>query len=79
MHIKRRHHQLFQAGIASEAGEGIENGGYFLRQFRFAGEQTKIGVNPRGPRVIVASAQVDIAPELVCITANDEQRLGMRF
>ena len=79
VHIKRRHHQFFQAGITGQASERIENDGYFLGQFWFAGEQTKVGINARSAWVIVASAQLDIAPELVCVTTNNEQCLGMRF
>src|ERR1043166_5129157 len=29
--------------------------------------------------MIVASSQVNVAPELICVPANDEQRLRMRF
>ena len=79
VHIKRRDHQFFQSWITGQASERIEDDCHFLRQFRFAGEQTKVGVNARGARVIVASAEVHVAPELVCIAANDQQRLAMRF
>jgi hypothetical protein len=56
VHIKWRHHYFFESRITGQTGKGVENGCYFLRQFRFAGEQTKVGVNARGARVIVASA-----------------------
>ena len=79
VHIKRRHHQFFQAGIAGEASQCVENDCYFLGQFRFTGEQTKIRVDPGGARVIIAGAQVDVAPELIRVAANDQQCLAMRF
>ena len=79
MHIKRGDHQFLQTRITSEAGESVENNCYFLGQFRFAGEQTEVGVNARGARVIITSAQVNVAPKLICVTANDQQRLAMCF
>jgi hypothetical protein len=56
MHIKWRDHQFFESWITGQTGEGVENDCYFLRQFGFAGEQTKVGVNARSARVIVTGA-----------------------
>src|SRR5437667_3785679 len=79
MHVERRDHQFFQARIASKAGESIENSCHFLAQLRLAREQTEVGVNSRCARMIVACAELDVAPELVGIAANDEQRFAMRL
>src|SRR6266705_2733265 len=79
MHVERRDHQFFQARITSEAGESVENSCHLAGQFRFAREQTEIGVNARGTGMIIPSAELDVAPELVRIAANDEQRLAMRL
>ena len=79
VHIKRRDDYFFQSWITGQAGEGIEDDRYFLRQFRFAREKTKVGVNARGARMIIARAEVNVVPELVCVAANDQQRFAMRF
>src|SRR4030095_4073506 len=56
MHIKRRDHQFLESRITCQASESVEDSRYFLRQLGFAGEQTKVGVNARSARVIVARA-----------------------
>ena len=79
VHVERRDHQFFQSRITGEAGKRIENGRHFFAQLRFTGEQTEIGVNARGPRVIISRAEMDVTPELVGVTPNDQQRLAMRL
>src|SRR4029453_18464016 len=77
VHVERRDHQLFQPRITGKAGKRIENGRHFFAQLRFTGEQTEIGVYARRPRVIISSAQMDVTPELVGVTSNDQHRLAM--
>src|SRR4029077_6236152 len=79
VHVEWRDQQFFQSRITSEAGERIENGREFLAQLRFAGEQTEIRVNARRPRVIISRAEMDVTPELVGVTPNDQHRLTMCF
>ena len=79
MQIEGRDHQFFQAGITGQARKCIKYCCDFLRQFRFAREQTEVGVNARRTRMIIARAELDVTPELVRIAANNEQRLAMGF
>ena len=34
VHVERRDHQFFQAGITGKTGERVEHGRHFLRQLR---------------------------------------------
>jgi hypothetical protein len=73
--IERGHEQFFQAGETGEAGEGIEDDRDFLGDFRIGREQTEVGVDARGPCMVVAGAEVDVLPEPVRIAADNEERL----
>ena len=77
MHVERRHHQFFQAGITSQACERVEHGCHFLGQLRFAGEQTEVGINAGSTRVIIARAEMDIVPEAIGVAPDDEERFAM--
>ena len=64
-------------GITGEAGQRVEDDRDLLGDLRIAGEQTEVGVNARGARVIIAGAEMHIMPEPIGIAADDEQRLAM--
>ena len=46
---------------------------------RIARQQTEVGVDARGARVIIAGAEMDVTPEPIGIAPNDEQRFAMRL
>ena len=79
LHVKRRDHQFFQAGITSKTGERVKHGCHFLGQLGFAGEQAEIGINARRPRMIIPRSEMDIMTESVRIASDDEQHFAMRF
>ena len=71
---------FFKPGISGQAGQGIENDGDFLGQL--AGSlvsKTEVGVNPRGARMVIAGAEMDVLPQPIGIAPNDEERFAMRF
>ena len=79
LQIKRRDQQFFQAGITGEAGEGVEDDRDFLGDLRVGREQTEVGVNARGARMVIARAEMHILPEPIGIAADDEERFAMCF
>jgi len=70
--------------LLAEAGEKIEEVGEIGADLCSAGHQPHVGVVKRGAGVVVAGAEVDIAPNLhpplgVMLAADDQQRLGVRL
>ena len=61
----------------AEAGQHVEEVGQVLAQRRVAGEEPEVGVEPRGARVVVAGADVHVAPDVVALAAHHQHDLGV--
>ena len=77
--IERRDEQFFHARITGEPGEGVEDDRDFLGDLRIGREQTEVGVDARGARMIIAGAEMHIMPEPIGIAPDDEERFAMRL
>ena len=59
----RRHHQLLQARRIGVAGQRVEERGRVLGDRLRRRHQAEVGVDARGPLVVVAGAEVHVAPQ----------------
>ena len=59
----------------AEAGDEVEEVGDVGGDVRVGGEQADVLVDPRGRRVVVAGADVHVAPQPVALAPDDERRL----
>ncbi len=75
--VTRRHHQLVVAVAAAVAGEVVEQPGHVGADVDVAREDAEVLVQPGGLGVVVARADVAVAPELVAVVAHDEHALGV--
>ena len=60
---------------AAEAGDEVEQVGDVGADVRVGGEEADVLVEARGRRVVVAGADVRVAPQPVALAADDERRL----
>ena len=72
---ERRHEELAKALRTPEAGDVVEEVGDVRGDLLVGGEETEVLVDPGGQRVVVARAEVDVAPERSALAAYDERRL----
>ena len=79
LHVEWRDHQLLQARITGETGQGVENDRDLFGQLRIAAQQTEVGINARRALMIIAGAEMNVTPDLVGIAPDDEQQFAMRF
>src|SRR6185437_15661215 len=73
--VERRDEQLAEALRTSEARHEVEEVGDVGGDVRVGGEHADVLVDPRGRRVVVAGADVDVAAQPVAFPAHDERRL----
>ena len=77
--IEWRDQQFFHARITGQTGERVEDDRDFLGDFRIRREQTEVGVDARGARMIIAGAEMDVVTEMIGIAAHDEERFAVRL
>ena len=75
--IEWSNQKLFQARVTGQSRERVEDNRDFLGDFRIGREEAEICVNARGPRMIIAGAEMDILPEPVGIPPNDQECLAV--
>ena len=71
----RRHEEAPELALAREAGQDVEQVGDVRAELRAAGEQPEVHVQAGRPRVVVAGADVDVAPEAAAFAPHDERDL----
>ncbi len=59
------------------AGQQVEERAGVLAEVGTAGEEAQVGVVPRGRRVVVAGAQVDVPADAVVVAAHHQRRLAV--
>ena len=59
------------------AGQQVEEVAGVLAELGAAGEEAEVGVEPRGGRVVVAGAEVDVAADAVVLAADDQGGLAV--
>ena len=74
-----RDEQLAVALRAPEAGQVVEEVGDVGGDVGPAGEEARVGVEPRGARVVVAGADVHVAADAAVLAAHHERALGVRL
>jgi peroxiredoxin Q/BCP len=62
---------------AADAGEHVEEVGGVFAELGACGEEGEVGVELGGGGIVVAGAEVEVAPDLVFIAADDEGHLGV--
>ena len=77
--IERRDQQFFHSRITGQAGERVENDRDFFGDFWIRREQTEIGVDARGARMIIAGAQMHVMAQTIGIAPHDEERFAVRL
>ncbi len=70
-----RDEQLAEALRAAEAGQVVEEVGHVGRDLLVGREQAEVLVEARRERVVVAGAEVDVAPQALRLPADDERHL----
>ena len=75
--IERRHQQVAEPLRAAEARDEVEEVGDVLADLCVGREHADVLVDPRRRRVVVARADVDVAPQLIAFAPNDQRRLRM--
>ena len=75
----RRDQQILVVGDLRKAGERVEELRHVGAEFAAAREEAQIGVEARGLLVVVAGAEVHVAPNAVFFLPHDHQRLGVHF
>ena len=75
--MRGRDQQLAVVGLAAVPGEVVEEVGEVGAEVGIGGEQPDVFVEVRGLRVVVAGADVAVAPDAVGFLAHDEQHLGV--
>ena len=76
-HLERRHEQLAESLRAPEAGDVVEDVGDVGRDLLVGREDPDVLVVARGRGVVVARADVDVAPQPARLAADDERHLGV--
>ena len=79
LQVERRDHQFFQAGIIGQTGERVEDNADFLSHFRVARQETEVRIRASCPRMIIASAEMDVVPQAIAVPPDNEERLAMRL
>ena len=77
--VDRPDEELLVVAGAREAGEEVEELGRVLADDLVAGEQVEVGVEARGHHVVVAGAEVHVAPDAVAFAAHHHADLGVRL
>ena len=72
---RRRHRQLLQPRRIGIAGQRAEERGRVFGDRLRAGHEPEVGVDPRGPLVVVAGAEVDVAPQALRRPPDDQADL----
>ena len=75
--VHRGDDQLLPGVPLRVAGQEVEQGAGVLAELGPAGEEAEVGVEPRGGRVVVAGAEVDVAADAVVLAADDQGRLAV--
>ena len=78
-HASRRHQQAPVELLRGVAGQGVEQLRGVGRHRRITRQQTHVGVNAGGDRVVVAGRQVQVAPQRTRLTAHHQGDLAVRF
>ena len=73
----RRDQQPAVAALARDAGEDVEEVGHVGADLVVAGQHAQVDVEARRLVVVVAGADVDVAPQPAALAADDERRLGV--
>ena len=73
--VERRDEQLAELLRLAESCQVVEEVGDIRRDLLIRGEEPEVLVDPRVDRVVVAGADVRIAPKPVRVTPDDERRL----
>ncbi len=79
VHAERRLHEFLELRGLGQAGELQEQLVHVLPDLIVAGEQAVVGVGTRGPWMIVAGAQVAVAPDSARLAPHDHGQLGVRL
>ena len=79
VHVLRRRHEARVARLAREARQGVEEVRRVLAELRAARHEAEIRVDARRRFVVVAGAEVHVAPDLVLLAADDERDLAVRL
>src|SRR5262245_42587927 len=75
--IDRRHEQLAIALLPRISGQVVEQLRDVFAEIFVGGEESQVGVNAGGDRVVIAGAEVHVAAQLVLLLAHDESDLGV--
>ena len=75
--VHRGDDQLVPVVALRVAGQQVEQGAGVLAELGPAGEEAQVGVEPRGGRVVVAGAEVDVAADAVVLAAHDQRGLAV--
>ena len=75
--VKRRLHQFAQIGRTTQTGELHEQCLDVFAKSRTRGQQREIRIAPGRALVVVAGAQVHVAPHLAVLAADDQHHLGV--
>ena len=74
-----RDHQVLVGGVAREARQVVEQVRDVLADALVRGEQPVVLVHPRGLRVVVAGADVHVAPDPLGLVAHHHRQLAVRL
>ena len=77
--VEWRDEQFFHTRITGQTGQRVENDRDFFGDFRIRREQTEIGVDARGARMIIAGAQMHVMAQMIGIAPHDEERFAVRL
>ncbi len=62
-----------------EPGEHVEERGNVVAEVRITGKKTDVGIYPRGDRVVVSGRDVDVTPQTLALTADNQGCLAVGF
>ena len=69
--------QALELGGGRQSRQLLEQQVHVVADVRVGGDQADVGVRAGGAAVVVAGAQVHVAPQLAAFAAHDQQHLGM--
>ena len=76
---RRRDRQLAVVRLLGKPREPVEELRQVLAELRVGGEEAEVGVEARGPLVVVAGPEVHVAAQPLALAPHHQRRLGVRL